>query len=141
MQWSGFHGFNSLHFSCGIFIIIFNSVKTSALCQKLQEGLQIMWDWCWVFFLLRRKGFSCIPCEEHSPFSSWKLSFFTSHGQHDTGREVTASMFHSLSSRAHCSVQKPGHVLISSVLLSEAAICHCSCSNPWGYNLLRAEQF
>lgn len=68
-------------------------------------------------FLLRRKGFSRIPCEEHSPFSSWKLSFFTSQGQPDSGREVTASMFHSISSRAHCSVQKPGHVLISPVPL------------------------
>lgn len=97
-------------------MIIFNSVKTSALCQNLEDRLQMVWGWCWGFSSLKRKRSSRIPCEKHSPFSSGKFHFFSSQGQHDNGREVTASTFHSLTSRAHCSVQKPGHVLISSVL-------------------------
>lgn len=115
-----------------VFLLLFLTQLRPVPCAKIcKVDYKLCETGAEVFLRLRRKGSSRIPCEEHSPFSSWKLSFFTSQGQHGNGRKATASMFHSLTSRAHCSRQEPGHILVSSVLLSEPDICHCSCNSPW----------
>lgn len=117
-----------------LFLIQSRLVLWARICKVCCDLCETMkaFHWCWGYFALKKARTLIHSCGAHSSFSSWKLIFFTSQwGQHDSGREVAASRFHSLTSRDYC-IHKPMHLLIFSVLQFETAICH---HFPWGHTL------